>query len=194
MQGVKDRYKIVLIEDPINWVRRYLEIRENAKVERASKSKSEVRLEVDKLATQVSALESVISKGGKVLENDVLNLIELLMMWLIKLDGVIAKGDVKLQRKMLDLMDSHVLNEYDGEDSVVITAVNLRSGILRACNFRSTISFIVDGEDSVVITAVNLRSGILRACNFRSTISFIVLKPKVAGTLVRFAAQAEGGG
>ena len=26
----------------------------------------------------------------------------------------------------------------DGEDSVVITAVNLRSGILRACNFRST--------------------------------------------------------
>ena len=49
---------------------------------------------------QVSALESVISKGGKVVENDVLNLIELLMTQLIKLDGVIAEGDVKLQWKM----------------------------------------------------------------------------------------------
>lgn len=49
---------------------------------------------------QVSALESVISKGGKVAENDVLNLIELLMTQLIKLDGVFAEGDVKLQRKM----------------------------------------------------------------------------------------------
>ena len=49
---------------------------------------------------QVSALEYVISKGGKVAENDVLNLIELLMTQLIKLDGVIAEGDVKLQRKM----------------------------------------------------------------------------------------------
>ncbi|KAJ8620863.1 hypothetical protein MRB53_029392 [Persea americana] len=55
---------------------------------------------------QVSALESVISKGGKVPENDVLNLIELLMMWLIKLDGVIAEGDVKLQRKMLGFLRS----------------------------------------------------------------------------------------
>lgn len=49
---------------------------------------------------QVSALESVISKGKKVAENDLLNLIELLMTQLIKLDGVIAEGDVKLQRKM----------------------------------------------------------------------------------------------
>ncbi|XXG76060.1 hypothetical protein AAC387_Pa08g0491 [Persea americana] len=100
ISGVKDRAKIVLIEDPISRERRYLEIRKNAKVERASKSISEVSLEVDKLAAQVSALESVISKGGKVAENDVLNLIELLMTQLIKLDGVIAEGDVKLQRKM----------------------------------------------------------------------------------------------
>lgn len=49
---------------------------------------------------QVSDLESVISKGGKVAENDVLNLIELLMTQLIKLDGIIADGDVKLQRTM----------------------------------------------------------------------------------------------
>lgn len=33
-------------------------------------------------------------------EKDVLNLIELLMNQLLKLDGIMADGDVKLQRKM----------------------------------------------------------------------------------------------
>ena len=42
----------------------------------------------------------VISKGATVAEKDVLNLIELLMNQLLKLDGIIADGDVKLQRKM----------------------------------------------------------------------------------------------
>lgn len=48
----------------------------------------------------MSALESIITKGGKVAEKDVLNLIELLMNQLLKLDGIMADGDVKLQRKM----------------------------------------------------------------------------------------------
>lgn len=49
---------------------------------------------------QVSALESIITKGAKVAETDMLNLIELLMNQLLKLDGIVADGDVKLQRKM----------------------------------------------------------------------------------------------
>lgn len=40
------------------------------------------------------------SKGVKVEEKTVLNLIELLMNQLIKLDAIVADGDVKLQRKM----------------------------------------------------------------------------------------------
>lgn len=48
----------------------------------------------------MSALESVINKGGKVAETNVLTLIELLMSQLVKLDGIMADGDVKLQRKM----------------------------------------------------------------------------------------------
>lgn len=48
----------------------------------------------------MSALESIISKGGKVVETDVLRLIELLMNQLLKLDGIMADGDVKLQRKI----------------------------------------------------------------------------------------------
>ncbi|KAL6005586.1 hypothetical protein ACLOJK_006153 [Asimina triloba] len=100
LAGVKDRSKIVLVEDAISQERRYIEMRKNAKMERASKSISEISLEVDKLASEVSALESMVSKGRKVAEKDVLNLIELLMNQLIKLDGIMADGDAKLQRRM----------------------------------------------------------------------------------------------
>ncbi|KAL4188190.1 hypothetical protein AMTRI_Chr09g42860 [Amborella trichopoda] len=100
MAGVKDKSKIVLIEDPTSQERRYIEMRKNAKMERASKSIAEISLEVDKLAAQVGSLESVISRGGKVAENEVLGLIELLMNQLLKLDGVVADGDVKLQRRI----------------------------------------------------------------------------------------------
>lgn len=99
--GVKERSKIVLVEDPTSQERRYLEMRKTAKMEKASKSISEISLEVDQLAAQVSALDTLISKGGKVAENKVLNLIELLMNQLIKLDGIMVDGDVKMQRKML---------------------------------------------------------------------------------------------
>ncbi|GER34971.1 BAG family molecular chaperone regulator 2 [Striga asiatica] len=98
--GVKDKSKIVLQEDPISQEKRYLEMRKSAKMEKTAKSVSEISLEVDRLAGQVSALESVISKGAKVAEKDIVNLIELLMNQLLKLDGIIADGDVKLQRKM----------------------------------------------------------------------------------------------
>ncbi|KAL3530781.1 hypothetical protein ACH5RR_010103 [Cinchona calisaya] len=98
--GVKDKSKIVLMEDPISQEKRYLEMRKTTKMEKAAKSISEISLEVDRLAGQVSAYESVISRGGKVAEKNVLNLIELLMNQLLKLDGIIADGDVKLQRKM----------------------------------------------------------------------------------------------
>ncbi|KAJ8771441.1 hypothetical protein K2173_026618 [Erythroxylum novogranatense] len=100
MSGVKDKSKLVLFEDPISQEKRFLEMRKNAKMEKASKSISEISLEVDRLAVEVSTLESKITKGGKVAETDVLNLIELLMNQLLKLDGIMADGDVKLQRKM----------------------------------------------------------------------------------------------
>lgn len=51
--GVKDKSKIVLIEDPISQEKRYLEMRKNAKVEKAAKTISDISLEVDRLARQV---------------------------------------------------------------------------------------------------------------------------------------------
>ncbi|KAB2016816.1 hypothetical protein ES319_D08G119300v1 [Gossypium barbadense] len=100
MAGVKDKSKIVLVEDPISQEKRLLETRKNAKIEKASKSISQVSLEVDRLAGQVSAFETIITKGGKVAEKDLINSIELLMSQLLKLDAITADGDVKLQRKM----------------------------------------------------------------------------------------------
>ncbi|CAL0328637.1 unnamed protein product [Lupinus luteus] len=98
--GVKDKSKIVLKEDPISKEKRYLEMRKNAKKEKAAKSISEISLEVDRLGGRVSAFESITSKGGKIAETDMLSLIELLMNQLLKLDGIIADGDLKLQRKI----------------------------------------------------------------------------------------------
>ena len=48
----------------------------------------------------MSALETIITKGAKVAEQDVLKVIEQLMNQLLKLDGIMGEGDVKLQRKM----------------------------------------------------------------------------------------------
>ncbi|KAI3985438.1 hypothetical protein MKX01_033752 [Papaver californicum] len=98
--GVKDRSKIVVMEDPIRQEKRFLEMRKTAKLEKAAKSVSEIILEVDKLATKVAALDSAISKGVKVADTEVLNMIELLMTQLIKLDGIIADGDIKTQRRL----------------------------------------------------------------------------------------------
>lgn len=55
--GVKDRSKIVLVEDPLRQEKRFLEMRRNAKMEKASKSISDISLEVDRLAGRVLCLD-----------------------------------------------------------------------------------------------------------------------------------------
>ncbi|KAL0393481.1 UNVERIFIED_CONTAM: BAG family molecular chaperone regulator 3 [Sesamum latifolium] len=98
--GVKNGSKIVLVEDEVSRERRCLELRRNAVMEKASKEIAAIRFEVDKLAKQVASIELEINGGKKVVETVLLNLIELLMTQLIKLDGISADGDVKLQRRM----------------------------------------------------------------------------------------------
>ncbi|KAL8137128.1 hypothetical protein V2J09_003129 [Rumex salicifolius] len=90
--GVKNGSSLVLMEDFKSQQTRLLE---NA----AMKSVVEVTKEVDKLVGQVTKLERVIIKGGAVTEKELLNLTEMLMSLLIKLDGIVAIGHVKLQRK-----------------------------------------------------------------------------------------------
>ncbi|XP_074582544.1 BAG family molecular chaperone regulator 2-like isoform X2 [Curcuma longa] len=96
--GVKDKSKLVLLEDSTAQAKRLIEMRKTNKMEKAAKSISAISLEVDRLSSKVSALDAIVSKGGRVVENDVTNLIELLMNELIKLDSIVAEYDVKLQR------------------------------------------------------------------------------------------------
>jgi hypothetical protein len=53
MAGVRDRSKMVLLEDPTAQAKRLLEQRRIDKAERAAKSISRVSLDVDKLAAKV---------------------------------------------------------------------------------------------------------------------------------------------
>ncbi|CAL5063276.1 unnamed protein product [Urochloa decumbens] len=100
MAGVRDRSKMVLLEDPAAQAKRLLEQRRTDKAERAAKSISRISLDVDKLAAKVSALEKIVGKGGKVVDADVVTLTEALMNELVKLDSIAADGDVKVQRRM----------------------------------------------------------------------------------------------
>ncbi|GMY30204.1 BAG family molecular chaperone regulator 1-like [Fagus crenata] len=97
---VKDGSKIELVEDIVSRERRCLEMLKNAKVEKASKSLSEISLEVDKIAGQVTALEATVSRGGKITVMDVESLTEMLMANLVKLDEIVVDGDLKLQRRV----------------------------------------------------------------------------------------------
>ncbi|XP_047048632.1 BAG family molecular chaperone regulator 1-like [Lolium rigidum] len=100
MAGVKDKSKMVLLEDPDAQAKRLLEQRRADKAGRAAKHISRVSLDVDKLATKVTALEAIVGKGGRVVEADVVALTEALMTELVKLDAIAAEGEVKAQRRM----------------------------------------------------------------------------------------------
>ncbi|KAK2664658.1 hypothetical protein Ddye_003232 [Dipteronia dyeriana] len=99
---VKNGSKFVLVEDIASRERRCLKMLKNARIEKASKSLAEISLEVDKLAHQVTDLQSAVaSKGEKVLlDIDLENLIGKLMTELVKLDGISIEGDLKLQKRV----------------------------------------------------------------------------------------------
>ena len=48
----------------------------------------------------MSALETIVNKGQKVVESDVIRLTELLMNELLKLDAIVGEGDIKEKKKI----------------------------------------------------------------------------------------------
>ncbi|KAI9122452.1 hypothetical protein K1719_006292 [Acacia pycnantha] len=100
MCGVKDRSKIVLIQDPASIERRFLEMRRNAKIQSAHRAISDVSTEVNKLTEQVSAIENSISNGVKVSELQITTLTEMLMRQAIKLESIQAEGDASQQKNL----------------------------------------------------------------------------------------------
>ncbi|GMI87860.1 BCL-2-associated athanogene 3 [Hibiscus trionum] len=119
MSGVKDRSKLVLMEDPASIERRFNQMRRNAKIQSAHRAINSVSIELDKLTDQVSAIEKSVSNGIKVPEVQITTLIEMLMRQAIKLDDVAAEGDAvapknlqgkRVQRCVETLESLHVLN------------------------------------------------------------------------------------
>ncbi|KAJ4981057.1 hypothetical protein NE237_031894 [Protea cynaroides] len=100
MCGLKDRSKVVLMEDPANKEKRFVEMRRNAKIQSAHRVISDVAMEVDKLADQVSAIDKSIAKGSTVPEVQMTTLIEMLMRQAIKLDSIPTDGDLSAQKSL----------------------------------------------------------------------------------------------
>ncbi|KAL4318369.1 hypothetical protein GQ457_18G020840 [Hibiscus cannabinus] len=100
MCGVRDRSKLVVIEDPASIERRFVQMRRNAKIQSAHRAINHVSMELDKLADQVSAIEKSVSAGAKVPEVQITTLIEMLMRQAIKLDDVAAEGDAVAEKNL----------------------------------------------------------------------------------------------
>ncbi|KAJ1419312.1 Ubiquitin-like domain superfamily [Sesbania bispinosa] len=113
-EGVKDKSKILLLEGTASKERKLEETRKQNEMSKASEAIAGVRDEVDKLSDKVTALEVAINAGNKASEKEFLVLTELLMGQLLKLDGIKAEGEAKLQRKaevrrvqnLVDTLDS----------------------------------------------------------------------------------------
>ncbi|TKY65789.1 BAG family molecular chaperone regulator 4 [Spatholobus suberectus] len=94
-----DKSKLLLVEDAASKERKLEEIRKQNEMLEASEAVAGVQAEVDKLAERVSALEVAVDGGTRVSDREFLMSTELLMGQLLKLDGIEAEGEAKLQRK-----------------------------------------------------------------------------------------------
>lgn len=97
--GVKDGSRMVLEEDLTARAKRLLEMRRVVHAERSAKSLAGVTVEVDGLVSKVSEMEMAVATGGRVAEMEVVELIELFMAQLVKLDAIaVEEGDAKRKR------------------------------------------------------------------------------------------------
>ncbi|KAG5092352.1 hypothetical protein JHK82_051130 [Glycine max] len=87
-EGVRDMSKLLLLEDASSEERKHEEIRKHNEMLKASEAVAEV-----------SVLEVAVDRGTRVSDKEFLMFTELLMRQLLKLDGIEAEGEVKLQRK-----------------------------------------------------------------------------------------------
>ncbi|KAF8394887.1 hypothetical protein HHK36_018825 [Tetracentron sinense] len=100
MVGLKNRSKVLLLEDPASKERKLEEMKRNQGISKACEAIGKVRVEVDKLSEKVAALEAAVHSGTKVADKEFVILTELLMVQLLKLDGIEAEGEAKVQRRV----------------------------------------------------------------------------------------------
>lgn len=99
--GVKNKSKIVLIEDPSSREKKIMESRRDDAIAKACRAVADIHEEVDKLAEKVFAVEAAVKSGKRLRDKAIAEPTELLMCQLLKLDGIKAEGDAKSQRRIL---------------------------------------------------------------------------------------------
>lgn len=108
MAGLKNNSKLLLKENSASNVKAEEVSARNDKMEEVKETQiskgselvAEVKEDVDKLAQQLGALKKIICEGHKVLQKDLIFIVEMLERQLLKLDGIKAEGEGKVQRKM----------------------------------------------------------------------------------------------
>ncbi|KAL0426221.1 UNVERIFIED_CONTAM: BAG family molecular chaperone regulator 4 [Sesamum latifolium] len=98
--GVKNNSEVSLKEYTVSEQKVPEEVQETCVISKGGEAVEEVRKEVDKLEQQVLALQAVVDSGKKVDGKEIIYLTEMLMRQLLKLDGIEAKGEGRVQRKM----------------------------------------------------------------------------------------------
>ncbi|PIN11289.1 hypothetical protein CDL12_16111 [Handroanthus impetiginosus] len=96
--GVMNNSEVLLMEDMTR--EQKIPEEETNVISKGDEAVAEVRKEVDKLTQQVSVLEGVVDGGTKVDEKEIIYLSEMLMRQLLKLDGIEAEGEGRVQRRM----------------------------------------------------------------------------------------------
>ncbi|XP_030481201.1 BAG family molecular chaperone regulator 3 isoform X1 [Cannabis sativa] len=126
--GVKDGSKVILIEDPTSIEKRFIERRKNAKIQTVHRAISDVSMEIDKYAEQVSEMEKSISSGIKVSELQITTLIEMLMRQAIKLDNIQTEGETAAQKNLqgMNLQGKRVQKIVETLDAVKISNGRLK--------------------------------------------------------------------
>ncbi|KAL8526612.1 hypothetical protein ACS0TY_015713 [Phlomoides rotata] len=107
--GLKDNCKVLLMEDTtcrenvpeeVKEASVPEEVKETIVISQGEAAVAEVRREVDNLADQVAALQAVVDSETKVDNKDIIYMTEMLMRVLLRLDGIVAEGEGRIQRKM----------------------------------------------------------------------------------------------
>jgi hypothetical protein len=99
MAGVKDKAKLILMEDPAARERKVQEQYKQEQISRSYQIVTSIQAEVDKLAEQVSTSEGSFNSGDGISVSELRRLNEDLMQKLLRLDGVEAMGEVMILRK-----------------------------------------------------------------------------------------------
>ncbi|KAL9992223.1 putative Ubiquitin-like domain, BAG domain, Ubiquitin-like domain superfamily [Helianthus debilis subsp. tardiflorus] len=104
MAGVKDNSEVTLIENTSTEnddLEKVEEIKENVEeVSRGLDAVNQVREENNQFEEQVVSLETVVCSGTQVADKDFIFLTEMLMRQLLKLDGIDAEGEGRIQRRL----------------------------------------------------------------------------------------------